>query len=431
MKKGIIVIILCMLTFAIGCSGDTEGGDSSMEITGYWTGAIEIPNQPLQINVEFENEDDLTGVISIPAQGVQDYPLSSLALDGESIAFVMEMPGQSASFDGEVDAETIAGTFMQAGQSFPFELMKGEAPAADSEEEGEFLEVETDLRTLTGELETPDGDGPFPVMLIIPGSGPTDRNGNAQGINADSLKLVAEQLSEVGVASVRYGKRVAGKNQQAITSEEEMDFDQFVEDAKLWVELLHADENYTEVGIIGHSQGSLVGMLAAQESNVDAFVSIAGAGRSIDEVIYDQLRDQLPENLLNESEEILQQVKEGYQVEDISQELQSIFRPSVQPFLTSWMYYDPATEIDKLDIPTLLLNGERDIQVPVSEAETLHAAKDDSELIVIEKMNHVLKEAPEDRAGNMSTYVNPDLPLADGLMDGIVGFLQENAKFQF
>ncbi|WP_373894949.1 alpha/beta hydrolase [Virgibacillus sp. CBA3643] len=402
-----------------------------MEITGYWTGAIEIPNQLLQINVELENGDDPTGVISIPAQGVQDYPLSSLALDGKSVAFVMEMPGQSASFDGEVDAETIAGTFVQAGQSFPFELTKGEAPAADSEEEGEFLEVETDLGTLTGELETPDGDGPFPVMLIIPGSGPNDRNGNAQGINADSLKLVAEQLAEVGVASVRYGKRGAGKNQQAITSEEEMDFDQFVKDAHVWVELLDANENYTEVGIIGHSQGSLVGMLAAQKSNVDAFVSIAGAGRSIDKVIYDQLGEQLPENLLNESEEILQQVKEGNQVEDISQGLQSIFRPSVQPFLTSWMDYDPAEEITKINIPTLLVKGERDIQVPVSEAELLHKAKEDSEIVLIEKMNHVLKEAPEDRAGNMSTYVNPDLPLADGLMDGIVEFLQGNAKFQF
>ncbi|MBY7142178.1 alpha/beta hydrolase [Virgibacillus sp. NKC19-3] len=426
-----------MLIFGVGCSEDTEeesanGGDSSMEVTGYWTGAIDIPNQPLQINVEFESEDEFTGVISIPAQGVQDYPLSSLSLDGESIAFVMEMPGKSASFDGEVGEETITGTFAQGGQSFPFELTKGEPPAAaDAEEEGEFLEIETDLGTLTGELETPDGDGPFPVMLLIPGSGPADRNGNAQGVNADSLKLVAENLAEAGVASVRYGKRGAGKNQQAIISEEEMNFDQFVEDAKLWVESLDANDNYTDVGIIGHSQGSLVGMLAAHESNVDAFVSIAGAGSSIDKVIYDQLSEQLPENLLSESEEILQQVKEGNQVEDVTQELESIFRPSVQPFLTSWMQYDPAVEIQKLDIPTLLVNGDRDIQVPVSEAETLYEAKDDSELIIIEDLNHVLKEAPEDREGNVATYADPNLPLADGLMDGIVEFLRESATFDF
>ncbi|PAV30731.1 alpha/beta hydrolase [Virgibacillus profundi] len=423
-----ILIVFIILT---GCNNDnkedesSKGDDSIMEsLTGFWSGAIEIPNQPLDIQVDFENKDELTGELSIPIQGVQNYPLSTIKMEDMNIVFTMEIQGQYITFDGNLEDEKITGTFKQNGQSFPFELAKGEAVVGNDEEDGEFLQIETDHGTLHGELETPDGEGSFTVMIIIPGSGPTDRNGNSPGIQNNSLKLLAEQLAEQGIATVRYDKRGAGKNIQSAIPEQEMTFDQMVNDATSWVELLEKDENYSQVGIIGHSQGSLVGMLAARESNVSSFISLAGAGQPIDKVLENQLSEQLSDELLKESKEILQQLKEGKHVENISQELQSVFRPSVQSFLSSWMQYDPAEEIQKLEVPTLIVNGENDLQVPVSEAKLLHEAKSDAELMLIEKMNHVLKEAPADREGNMQTYSNPDLPLADGLINGIVEFLE-------
>jgi hypothetical protein len=396
-------------------------------LTGEWNGSIEIPNQPLPIIIEFDHEEELTGTISIPVQGLQNYPLSTLKLENNELLFTMEMQGDYITFDGEVDEETISGTFTQHGQSFPFQLQKGDA-VVEEEEEGDFLQVETEHGTLYGELEAPEGDGPFPVVVIIPGSGPTDRDGNSPGLPGknDSLKLLAEGLADNGIASLRYDKRGAGKNMQALVAEEEMRFDQFVEDAVSWVELLNEDDSYTNVGIIGHSQGSLTGTLAAQESEVDAFVSIAGAGNSIDEVLYNQLSEELNGELLNESEHILEQLKEGNEVENVSQELHSVFRPSVQAFTSSWMQYDPADEIAKLDTPTLIVNGDNDLQVSVEEAELLSEAKPEAELLLIESMNHILKEAPEDREGNLQTYGDADLPLADGLMDGIIAFFAEN-----
>src|SRR5699024_111551 len=235
--------------------------------------------------------------------------------------------------------------------------------------------------------------------------------------------MVAEILAENGIASVRYDKRGAGKNKDAITAEEDMRFDQFIDDALHWVDLLSADEQFTGIGIIGHSQGSLVGMVAAQDDKVDTFGSVAGAGSPIDEVMLQQLKGHHPDNLLAETKEILKELKKGGQVENVSQALQSEFRPSVQPFLSSWMEYDPADEIQKLDIPTLIINGTRDLQVTKEEADKLHAAKSDAELLIVDKMNHVLKEAPEDKGKNMETYWDPDLPLADGLMDGMLDFL--------
>ena len=432
MKKG-LMLLLIILIMLIGCNDDnkesesSDGGDSAMErFTGSWSGAIEIPGQPLDININFENTEELSGDISIPVQGVQNFPLSTIKVEENNIEFTMEIQGQYITFDGNLESEKINGTFKQNGQSFPFELAKGEAAGNKAGEDGEFIEIKTDHGTLYGELESPEGKGPFPVMIIIPGSGPTDRNGNSPGIQNDSLKLLAEQLAENGVASLRYDKRGAGKNIEAAIPEKEMTFEQMVNDAVLWVEYLVKDEKYSNVGIIGHSQGSLVGMLAAQVSDVSSFVSLAGAGQSIDKVLESQLEKQLPENLLKESKEIIQKLKKGNQAEQVSQELQSVFRPSVQKFLSTWMQYDPAEEIQKLEIPILIVNGDNDLQVPVSEAESLFRAEENSELLIIEKMNHVLKEAPADREGNMQTYTNPDLPLADGLTNGIVEFLKGN-----
>ncbi|MFA1820920.1 alpha/beta hydrolase family protein [Virgibacillus oceani] len=429
MKK--IIILIIVLIVLAGCNNENNGEEETVQekLTGEWNGSIEIPNQPLPIIIEFEHENELTGTISIPVQELHNYPLSTIDLkENNELLFMMEMQGDYITFDGEVEGETISGTFKQHGQTFPFQLNKGETIVADGEEEGDFLQVETGQGTLYGELETPEGDGTFPVVIIIPGSGPTDRDGNSPGFPGenDSLKLLAEGLADNGIASLRYDKRGAGKNVQALVAEEEMRFDQFVADAVSWVELLNEDDAYTNVGIIGHSQGSLTGMLASQDSEVDAFVSIAGAGNSIDEVLYNQLSEELTGELLEESEHILEQWKDGNEVENVSQELHSVFRPSVQAFTSSWMQYDPAEEVGMVEIPTLIVNGDNDLQVSAREAERLSEAKPDADFLLIEGMNHILKEAPEDREGNLETYSDPNLPLAEGLIGGLIEFLHDN-----
>lgn len=422
-----IVSASCQKTDDNSETEDTNENASSPELEGNWDGAIKVPDDPIHIVVSFQEKEELSGSISIPPQGVDDYPLTVEEKDGE-LVFKMDAAGQTLTFKGEQEDSKLSGTFTQAGQEFPFELSKKEQ-TSDDNEDGEFLSIDTEEGTLYGELETPESEGTFPVMIIIPGSGTTDRNGNTSMGDNNSLKMVAESLAEHGIASLRYDKRGAGKNKDATTDEEDFRFDQFIADAKAWVDLLDADERFSRIGITGHSQGSLVGMIAAKEDTVDVFVSLAGPGSSFDESILEQLGAQLPDNLLTESEDILQHLKEGEEVEDVSQALQSIFRPSLQPFLMSWMQYDPKEEIEALDIPTLIVNGTRDLQVSESEAEKLHEAKQDTDLLIIDTMNHVLKEAPDDRGGNMETYWDSDRPLADGLMDGILDFLDE-AGFQ-
>jgi uncharacterized protein len=150
--------------------------------------------------------------------------------------------------------------------------------------------LETATGQLSGTLELPNGKGPFPVVLIIAGSGPTDRDGNNPGgLKTNAYKLLAEGLAQNGVASLRYDKRGIGKSSSAMTREQDLRFETFVNDAVGWLEKLGQDSRFSKRFVIGHSEGSLVGILAAQKVSVSGFVSIAGAGRAIDEILIEQL----------------------------------------------------------------------------------------------------------------------------------------------
>lgn len=389
-------------------------------IEGGWEGSIEVPNQPLAIQVEFGEE---ASSLSIPSQGVSGMQISRLAFIDPDISFNVEMQGQTLSFNGTHNEEEIKGTFTQAGQEFPFKLKKGitEEKAADEN----IVEAPAAGGKMKAVLEMPEGEGPFPAAVIIAGSGPTDHNGNspAGGTN-NSLKMLAEGLAAEGIASVRYDKRGIGMNTALGGSEADIRFGDFIADASVWTEYLERDGRFTETAVIGHSEGALIGMAAAQQAGAGRYVSIAGAGRPIDEILLEQLKPQLPADLLKESEAIISALKQGEEVGKVSAELQSIFRPSIQPYLASWMALDPQQEIRRLDVPALIIAGTRDIQVPAADAEALQAAQPEAELLVVEGMNHVLKMAPADTQGNMAVYSDPDLPLAKGLIEGIAQFIK-------
>ncbi|MDY0410332.1 alpha/beta hydrolase family protein [Paracerasibacillus soli] len=244
-KKGLFLFMLTLLLLLIGCQDTKKEDKIRNDIAGRWTGAIQVPNQPLEIEVTFSEDNEWNGAITIPIQGVEDYPFKKVDVSQGDITFTMEMNGQLLTFEGEIKDAEMKGSFTQQGQTFPFELKKGKQTSEkEVEEEGQFLSIETDYGTLYGELAIPKNDGPFPVVLIIPGSGPTDRNGNSLGITNNSLKMVAEELAENGVASLRYDKRGAGKNQLTNIKEEDLDFNQFVEDATLWVRALKEERTF-------------------------------------------------------------------------------------------------------------------------------------------------------------------------------------------
>ncbi|WP_051189045.1 alpha/beta hydrolase [Halalkalibacillus halophilus] len=392
-----------------------------------WHGVIQVPNQELEIDItiNYDDEEELRGFIHIPAQDLENYPLSELEVDENEISFEMDHPNQYIHFEGELieDEEVIEGIFNQQSQTFPFNVVRGEREELDEEEaEDEFLSVETNYGELRGELLEVDEE-PSPVAIIIPGSGPTDRNGNGAGGNNDSLRMIAEGLAEEGIASLRYSKRGVKENAEALISEQNLRFHHFVSDAISWVDLLEEDDRFTDIYLIGHSQGALVSMLAAEQSNVSKVVSLAGAGRSIDEVLYEQMEEELSGEELAEAESIIEQLKDGQTVSEVSLELHATFRGDIQPFLISWMAHHPNEVVADLQKDLLVIQGGRDLQVSLEDAEQLVEAQPNANYMEFDEMNHVLKDAPESREGNISTYQDPTLPLSEGLIESITEFL--------
>ncbi|UAJ10011.1 alpha/beta hydrolase [Glacieibacterium megasporae] len=283
--------------------------------------------------------------------------------------------------------------------------------------------------TLHGTILLPDGDAKVPGVVLIAGSGPTDRDGNShirsQTLQNNSLKLLAEGLAARGIASLRYDKRGIGESKVVNLDESTLRFGTYVADAAKWAATLAADPRISRVVLIGHSEGALIATMAAEKATVAGVVSISGAGEPASAVLRRQFHaGAMPAALIAPAEATLDSLSAGKLVAAPPPELLVLFRPSVQPYLISWLPLDPAAELAKLNVPVLIVQGATDLQISKRDAGLLAAAKPDAKLVIVPGMNHVLKTAPLDRAANVATYSDPSLPLAPGLLDAVAGFVE-------
>jgi esterase/lipase len=274
-----------------------------------------------------------------------------------------------------------------------------------------------------GTLLTPNEIEKPPLAIIIAGSGPIDRNGNQPMIQNNSLKYLAEALTAKGVATYRFDKRIFTQMKAGTLREEDLSFDDFVTDVRDII--AHFKNDFSKIYLIGHSQGSLVGMLAAQE-DVTGFVSISGPAQSIDQVLQKQIGQQAP-FLVEEMRKNFAKLRDNQPIEQVNPNLYSIFKPSVQNFMRSWMVYNPTEEIAKLQIPVLIVSGENDLQVPMADGDVLYGANQNAEWVLISGMNHVLKIVSEEYGENIQSYNKTDLPVSEDLVSEIIAFIQKQS----
>ena len=287
------------------------------------------------------------------------------------------------------------------------------------------ITFETQTGTIAGSIIIADTTKVTPIVLLIAGSGPTDRNGNNPMMTNNSLKMLAEGLSEHGISSLRFDKRGISESKNAGANEADLRFETYVDDVKSWCDLLKKDSRFNRLIILGHSEGSLIGIIASQDKQVDTFISIAGPGLPAGEVLLKQLQEQSP-LAYQMSLPIIEKLEQGELVDNAPEMLHALFRPSVQPYLISWFKYHPQTEIAKLNIPILIIQGTTDIQVSVEDAELLSQSNKQAQKVIIENMNHILKDAEADRTLNIQTYNNSKLPLKEALIPAIVNFIKAN-----
>lgn len=264
------------------------------------------------------------------------------------------------------------------------------------------------------------------MAIIIAGSGSTDLNGNnlAAGLNTNCYQYLADELVKNKIAVVRYDKRGAGGSVVVNLKEEELSIDSYVQDLEGIIKYCRTHFKQ-KIYLIGHSEGSLVGLIAAHKTTIDGFISIAGAGNSLDVVLKKQLKPKLPVHMYNQVELLMDSLKNGLLVKNYPPELAHFFRSSVQPYLISMFRYHPDQLLSSLPYETLVVQGNKDIQVDVAEAQKL-AQSEKSELLIIENMNHLLKVIEGGMPMNIASYSNPELPVSKDLVRGIVDFINKN-----
>ena len=272
-----------------------------------------------------------------------------------------------------------------------------------------------------GTLLTPSETYEGPLVVLLQGSGPTDRNGNQSLSKNDAIKKLALAFAEKGIASYRYDKRIFQADRLGIR-EKDMRFDDFIVDAKTVLDHFKEYPQFQKLVIVGHSQGSLVGMIAARD-RADAFISLAGLSQPVDSLITQQITKQAP-TLKESVQRSFQEMREKGSTKSYHPILESVFRPAAQPFLLSWMVYNPKKEIAKLDIPVLIVYGDKDLQVEEMEAEELKAANPKADLKMIEGMNHVLRKIEGDDLDNSKSYNEAHRPLHPELIEVLVDFIK-------
>ena len=259
------------------------------------------------------------------------------------------------------------------------------------------------------------------LAIIISGSGPTNRDGNNAALKSDYLKLLAEGLIQNEISSYRYDKRGVGKSIGNLKNSSEIKFSDYISDAATIINHFKKSKKFKKIIVIGHSEGALIGIIASK-SKADLLISIAGAGEDYLTLIERQLSFQ-PAYIQSLSSPIIEKLKAKKLVDSVPPILNSLFRPSVQNFLIEASSYNPAIEIAKLNIPVLIIQGNTDIQIEVNDAQILHKAAKMSKLEIIDGMNHVFRQASENRLLNLQTYGNPDLPIDKSLVNIISDFI--------
>ena len=290
------------------------------------------------------------------------------------------------------------------------------------------------------EIQAPGPSGPLagtmlsapeagaPIVLILPGSGPTDRDGNSPaGVTAAPYRLLAEALSARGISSVRVDKRGI-RGSAAAGDPNAVRVRDYVTDIRSWIATLRDRTGADCIWVLGHSESVLLSLAAAAESSqgMCGLILVAGAGRPLGDVLREQLRaSPLFAPHLDRALSAVAELEAGRRVDTAGMDpmLLQLFAAPVQDYLLDMLARDPAALAARVRIPILVVQGLRDLHTNEADARRIAAANPNARLALLPDVNHVLKTvASEDRAANAATYADPSLPIAPGVVDAVEQF---------
>ena len=458
----IVSILLKTLFVVIVTVVGLSTSDAEDRVVGHWEGQIEIPGQPITVKIDLTlNDSNWTGTIDIPTQGTNDLPLSDIHVveedDSVHIKFsIRNIPG-NPTFDGQLQEGTISGTFTQSGATFGFQLSRESVKGPERPQEPkppfpyniEEVAFQNGPVNLAGTLTLPYGDGPFPAVLLISGSGLQDRDETLVGHKP--FWVLADHLSRAGIAVLRVDDPGIGKSTPHPKPPTTADF---ATDVEAGVAFLKQDDRIGRIGLIGHSEGGLIAAIVASRSNDVGFVVLmAGPGvpgaellRKQNERIFDAagiagerkqrlltLLDQLFTILTAEDmgederrQGVERIVRKQLEINGVppAQQDEAQVRALAEQSLTPWMHYfltfDPRPALEKIRVPVLALNGELDVQVDAEQNLTAIAAaleKGGNQDVTVHRLpehNHLFQRA---HTGLMNEYGAIEETLSPKVLD--------------
>ena len=432
------------------------------QIEGCWKGEIDLGVQKLEMAFDIKAaENGYSATLDVPAQGAFDMPVDETTFaDGQ---LQLKMNAMNASYSGVLKETVIEGNFTQHGMTFPLNLARGEkegkaARPQDPKPPFNYRAVEVTFtnekegNTLAGTLTIPEGDGPFPAVVLVSGSG--QQNRDEELMNHRPFWVIADYLSRRGIAVLRYDDRGVGGSNGEVVEATSLDFSY---DAEAAFDYLRnrMEINTSKVGILGHSEGGVINfMVAARRPEVAFLVSLAGPAVKGMEILKEQQKailcaQGMTEDMIQfsanantqlfdivdasrnraEADSLLRQMMKGWGYNE------ELTEQTLGQLTSAWMYYflkyDPKEAIVKTNCPALLLNGSKDLQVIASQNITAY------EKIVTDfgKANLTLQEMPDlnhlfqhCETGSPNEYATIDETISPEVLERIVAFVKGIGK---
>jgi len=405
----------------------------AQDISGNWKGNMDVNGAQLPIVFHFtkDNAGNIQGKWGSPKQHANGLPFSRIDVNGDSVHLDIKMI--AGNYRGAfINTDSISGIWEQSAHEIPLNFSRSTEQEQSEEavsaypNEKEIVITSAAGSKLYGTLLSKNNEQK--IAIIVAGSGPTDRNGNSTlAVATNEYQMIAHSLDSQNIATFRYDKRAIAKSAIPNFKESDLVFGDYVKDAEKIFNYLHDTLGFKNIYFIGHSEGSLIAMLASEKKKVSGYISVAGAGRPIDVILEEQMQKQpLPDSVKQQIPQIFNQLKKGKEVNDIPESLAPLFRKSIQPYMISWLKYTPQEEIKKVNCPVLIIQGACDIQVQIEDAKNLHEGNKKSTLEIIPQMSHTLKNAGKDCVDENKTYTDSNMPADPVLVNDIVKFIKKN-----
>lgn len=438
-------------------------------IQGEWKGSINIQGQQLAIIFHLEDEETLSGTIDIPQQGAMGLNLTQAEQRGDTVFFAFFTGQGDGVFKGVLENENlIKGTFTQGPASFPFEVERGETSEESKIEAGigEEIIITNNEIDIAGTLVFPDGIQEPPLVILISGSGAQDRDSNV--FNFKIFAEIADHLKKHGIASFRYDDRGVGKSTGDFSS---ATLAILSDDVNAIIDHFSTNSSYyfSEIILIGHSQGGVVaGKTASENELVDQLILMASTGVDLKEILRFQVKqaygvgihpEERVEKEISLREDLMKAIQSGENIEEAKEEYRSYYRNEVLENLPadqksaagdldalaetqteqltavysssqiqSLLFYDPVADLESLNIPVLVLFGGKDTQVtkalnraPIESA--LEKAEAAYEVEIFPNANHLFQQA---ESGKVSEYALLEKGFVDGFLEKITVWIKGN-----